>query len=403
MVPLLRRSHGERQGGLPIFTAQGDLATLAGALADLLAAPVTIEDPDTLVLAYSGGQQDVDDARVRTILARQVPRQLQEAIAATGVRRHLERSDEVFVVDLPDVRMIPRAVVALRHQGRLWGSIWAATPSGPSLRQREILAEAAPVIATQLHREHSSSTDSERRRGRLLATLLAGGEEADVAARDQGLGSAMAVVVLQVPEEPPAARVAAALELHLSALAPTAVCAPLEGGVYAVVPAEAGAELVGDFLRRYRHADQIAAAVGTTVAEAALLPRSRHAADEVAAAMGRRGRVGSVGSAEDQFAAMLTDHAEGFFRTYAESSPLTRLHRHDAEHHDRVTDTVAAFLEHGEVSVAAEELGVHPNTVRNRLRRARTACGVDVRDADVRLAVLLHLRLAERTSRGAQD
>src|SRR5690625_5888711 len=78
MVPLLRRSHGERQGGLPIFTAQGDLATLAGALADLLTAPVTIEDPDTLVLAYSGGQQDVDDARVRTILARQVPRQLQE-------------------------------------------------------------------------------------------------------------------------------------------------------------------------------------------------------------------------------------------------------------------------------------------------------------------------------------
>src|SRR5699024_11150461 len=105
MVPLLRRSHGARQGGRPTFTAQGDLATLDGALADLRAAPVTIEDPDALVLAYSGGQQDVDDARVRTILARQVPRQLQEAIAATGVRRHLERSDEVFVVDLPDVRM----------------------------------------------------------------------------------------------------------------------------------------------------------------------------------------------------------------------------------------------------------------------------------------------------------
>ena len=84
-------------------------------------------------------------------------------------------------------------------------------------------------------------------------------------------------------------------------------------------------------------------------------------------------------------------------------APLTRLRRHDAAHHDRVTDAVAAFLEHGEVSAAAEELGVHPNTVRNRLQRARSACAVDVRDADVRLAVLLHLRLAERTSPDVWD
>src|SRR5699024_2387984 len=338
------------------FTAQGDLATLAGALADLLAAPVTIEDPHTLVLAYSGGQQDVDDARVRTILARQVPSQLQEAIAATGVRRHLQRSDEVFVVDLPDVQMIPRAVIALRHQGRLRGSIWAATASGPTRRQREILAEAAPVIAAQLDREHSSSTDSERRRNHLLATLLAGGERADVAAREQGLRGAAAAVVLQAPGEPPAARVAAALELHLSALAPSAISAPLEGAVYAVVPADAGVELLGDFLRRYRHGEQILAAVGSAV-EAALLPRSRSAAEEIAAAMLRRDRLGRVGSAEDQFAAMLTDRTEAFFHSYAASSPLTRLRRHDAAHHDRVTDAVAAFLEHGEVSAAAEELG----------------------------------------------
>ena len=48
----------------------GDLFDLATSLAGLLGAPVTIEDRDTIVIAFSGGNQDVDDARISTILGR---------------------------------------------------------------------------------------------------------------------------------------------------------------------------------------------------------------------------------------------------------------------------------------------------------------------------------------------
>src|SRR3546814_5607084 len=82
----------------------GDLFDLANSLAGLMGAPITIEDRDTIVLAYSGGQQDVDEARIGTILGRQVPVHYRDAIAATGVFEKLRTSDEVIVLDLPEER-----------------------------------------------------------------------------------------------------------------------------------------------------------------------------------------------------------------------------------------------------------------------------------------------------------
>lgn len=359
---------------------------------------MTIEDPDTLVLAYSGGQQDVDEARVRTILGRQVPAHFQDAIVATGVREHLRRSDEVFVVDLPDVRMMPRAVVALRHEGALRGSIWAAISGGPNEHQERLLRQAAPVIATQLAREHAATTDSQRRRAEVLATLLAGGEAANSAARDRGLTGPMSVVALHSDAGPPASRVAAALVLHLSALSPGAVCAAVGPAVYAVLPAGPAADLTRDFLRRYRSGHTLSAGLGITVAEAALLPRSRGCADEVATAMLRRGIRAEVGDVTGHFTALLTDSTADFFARFGRFSPLARLREHDDRHQDHLVEAVSAFLRSAEVSVAAADLAVHPNTVRNRLRRAHRECGVDVHDPDVRLALMVHLRVADRTS-----
>jgi DNA-binding PucR family transcriptional regulator len=36
---------------------------------------------------------------------------------------------------------------------------------------------------------------------------------------------------------------------------------------------------------------------------------------------------------------------------------------------------------------------VHPNTLRNRLRRCVDSCDVDLSDADTRLILMLHLKL----------
>jgi len=74
-------------------------------------------------------------------------------------------------------------------------------------------------------------------------------------------------------------------------------------------------------------------------------------------------------------------------------SPLTAMVLFDREHGSDLVASAYAYLEHGgDIADAAAALHVHPNTLRNRLRRA-TDCGVHLDDPDTRLVLMLHLKL----------
>ena len=57
--------------------------------------------------------------------------------------------------------------------------------------------------------------------------------------------------------------------------------------------------------------------------------------------------------------------------------------------------TLAAYLERGGVGEAATALGIHRNTATYRLRRVEALTGWDLTDPDLRLAILLALRLVQ--------
>lgn len=374
-----------------MFGDEGDLFDLASSLADLLGAPVTIEDRDTIVMAYSGGDQDVDEARIGTILGRQVPVHYREAIAATGVFEKLRTSDDVITVDLPEEHMVARAVVAVRDEGHLVGSIWAAIPGGPTAAQAETLAAAAPRVAARLRSESELADRGRRERTDLVTTLLAGGDAADEIASDRTMTGAWVAVSIRGIEV--IRRALGPLTLHLSAISPSALCAAYDREILAVLPAEGAQRILGDFLRRFGARDQVAVGIGSPAA-AGDLAESRAVADQVAEALVRRGRSGVMATLEDVFADVLVDRLDGFLNRHREASPLTRLREHDRLHESGLVDAVRAFLDKGEVSAAAESLSVHPNTIRNRLRRAKVSCRVDLGDPATRLALMIDLRSA---------
>lgn len=374
----------------------GDLFELAGSLAGLLDAPVTIEDRDTIVIAYSGGHQGVDEARIGTILDRQVPTRFRDAIAAAGVFELLETSDDVIVVDLPEVSMMTRAVVAVRDEGRLVGSIWAVTEGEPTESQRRVLLQAAPVVADRLRREHGRADADRQQRTDVVAGLLRGGESAERLAGDHLLAGPWTVVAMLGTGDEVSGRLWGALSLHLAAVAPSAVCAPLGRTVYAVLAADAATRITTDFVGRFRHRDHVVAGIGSPAARAASLGESRAVADQVADSLLRRRRVGEAADLAGVFVDVMVDRLAPFVAAHPDAAPLTRLVAHDAQHHTGLVEAVEAFLEAGDVAGAAEALHVHPNTARNRLRRAREQCGVDVRDADTRLSLMLTMRVARR-------
>lgn len=374
----------------------GDLFELAHDLARLVGSPITIEDRDTVVIAYGGEHSAADQARVETILNRQVPAKYRDAIAAAGVFERLRATDEVILVDLPEVSLTARAVVALRHDGELLGSIWAAVGGPPTPQQVEALSTAAPVIARQVLQARRASANSARGRDDQLERLLAGGETAVADAQEAGLVEPLVVIAIRGEEASAVGDLAGPLTLHLSAVSPEAACALKGDTLFAVVSAASGRRLVADFLSRVPGRHAVVAGVGVPV-PASDLPHSQAAAIDVVRALLRRGEPGRCAELPEVFADVLVERVRGFLSTYGEASPLTSLSAYDAQHETRLVEAIDGYLTaSGNVLAAAAALHLHPNTIRNRLRRARESCGVDADDPATRLALMMHLQ-AKRT------
>jgi DNA-binding PucR family transcriptional regulator len=72
------------------------------------------------------------------------------------------------------------------------------------------------------------------------------------------------------------------------------------------------------------------------------------------------------------------------------------LARHDRDHGTFFIAMLRAYLDcHGEVARAAAELGIHPNTLRYRLRRLAQVARISLDDPDERLVASVQLRLHE--------
>jgi DNA-binding PucR family transcriptional regulator len=72
---------------------------------------------------------------------------------------------------------------------------------------------------------------------------------------------------------------------------------------------------------------------------------------------------------------------------------LRDLHSHDPA----LVETLRAYLDSfGDVAAAAQQLHVHPNTVRYRTRRIETLLSTSLADPEVRLLFSLGLRALER-------
>lgn len=376
----------------------GGLSAVANSIAELLDAPVTIEDPDTIVMAYSGGEQAVDEARIGTILSRQVPLKFRTALTAAGVFDRLNVTDDVIYVDLPSAQMTPRAVVAVRDDGILVGSIWAAVRDVPTHEQEQVLHFAAPIVARLIGQERERSDASLRERREVMVRLLAGGAGAAEAARSLGLRAPLVVAAIAGPSEVIESGLARSVAIHLGAMAPRSITAHLDDTTYAVVGADEARtqRILRDFLARSRKGGHLTVGLGGQVDEAQYLDRSRADADLVLDALLRAGSLGSVSTLRERFADVLAVRSASFVAAHEQLSPLSTLADHDRAHDTHLVEAARAFLAAGgDVAAAAADIHVHPNTMRNRIRRAKDSCGVDLADFDTRLVLMLHLKAIE--------
>jgi sugar diacid utilization regulator len=398
-----------------------DLFSLAEAIAAMAGGPVTIDDMQSRILAFSGSD-DIDEGRRATILNRKVPERWLRVMRERGMIEHLLTSDEVLHVSFDEIE--PRRAVAIRLGKSVLGSIWlAGSDEDLSPDADEALRRAAPIAALQMMRQRVGVSLERRTREARVAALLDEDECSAWAIEQVGLRANRPLVMLAAEGMvegaaaplPAPARLIDLLSLHLQGYEQPIAFAASDTVVYGL--ANCGGPDSRAALRR---------AVAPCITHAARVlgvelrvgfgletdPRSigsarRSAEDSLDLGPGD---AGIVDFDEVRTKALLTDVAEFVGDWRGGSSPtIELLIEHDESHGTEYFATLHAVLQaFGSLTQAAKLLHVHLNTVRYRIARISEVAKVDLDDAEARLALDLELRALtqredESTGKRRQD
>lgn len=394
--------------------ATGDLFELAAELARRTNGLVSIEDERSHVLAYSSAGDEADELRRLSILGREGPPDMLAWLRQWGVMDALRTSSGVVAVsERADLGLRPRRAAAIRApgSGEFLGVVWlqqAARPFAPDTD--EVLVGAAAVAARVIARRRTAGTGHDELVRRLLG---ARGEVIDVddLAAQLHLRTTEPVTVVGFagrgnPDGPPAPLAAdrsrlSALTLHASAFSPSSVTATIGDRAYAVLPGVAG-EAATDWARvsvdaTARQFDARIRAVVAGPDVLASVPRLRAQIDRVLDAATLEGELidevttvaaSRTGVLLGEIVALLADNPD------LVDPRVTELADLDERTGSGFTASLRAYLDRfGDVRAAADDLHVHPNTLRYRIRRIETLTGMDLADPATRLVVALSLRV----------
>lgn len=405
---MLARSPGQRAaaGEHDLLAPDTDLFGLAQVVARETGGMVSIEDPHSHVLAYSASDAAADRLRIQSILGREGPADYLRILREWGVFDRVRRSDEVVdVPEHPELDIRRRLVVGIRRgdPARMLGTIWLQQgdrPLRPDAAQvlRGASAVAARIIARGLD---APSTEA------LLVRRLFGahGDGVDVPSVAAALnlpttGPAAVIGFARVGPDPGPVPSSGLIRLHASAFRDDSVTEAIGDRVYVLLPSYHSERGVGSWARELvAQLEQargllVRAAVAAPVAGLTAVAGARAEVDRVldspAAASGSR--VATL--AEARTAVLLAEIVDLVrARPDLHDPRLAALDAYDREHAAQLRVSVREYLRvHGEVSVAAAALRVHPNTLRYRLRRVEAVLGIDLADPADRL--LLELQLA---------
>ncbi len=387
LVDHVLEHHGDRRDD-----SGTDLFGLAQSLADRIHGMVSIEDEQSHVLAYSASNDEADELRRLSILGRAGPPEHLKWIGQWGIFNALRASgDVVRVAERPELGLQPRLAVGIHQPARdarrapvFAGSIWVQQGPRPLADDaEEVLRGAAVLAARVMSRLVARPSTHALRAQELLGLTDSETVDVDAIARELGIaadGNA-ALIGFHAPARHP--RLADVLALSANAFRADAQVASRGSRVYVLLPHTAKRASLASWIRgtigalRSELGVQLRAVIAAPITGLAGLAAVRAEVDRV---------LDSAERHPDSFAAV-TSLAEA--RTTVLLDEIVTMVAADERLVDpRVRDlqardpalvpTLRAYLDSfGDVAAAAQQLHVHPNTVRYRVAPDREAA-IDV-------------------------
>jgi len=361
--------------------------------------PVLMYDSAWGVVAYSTLNQPIDEVRRSIILRRVLPTDESVSAFRKFSEDHFEAGTPSFETpDTPGVQT-RRVVATIRLLGVHVGSLWIAESAGPLHPDVVDIAEHAAKEASF----YFQLRDDQRRReaDRFARMLLEGNQDESLLGQYLGIPAASRVRVVAVwhgdgdlrQEAREVARVLAERQSveHVRLETDDRIYLAFYDG------SGSGEHLnpaVRAFCREMSAADdRLLVGAGRTTVRLAHATVSKADADRVITYLMRTPgeRIGSVNTLRSQIALMrLVEILEGQFEPLPD--PLRALAPLEPEDREEALRTLDAYFSHpGNVSQAARQVHVHPNTFRYRLAKVADLLGVDLDDRDARLLLEIEL------------
>jgi DNA-binding PucR family transcriptional regulator len=390
-----------------------DLFGLAQSLADRIHGMVSIEDAQSHVLAYSASNDEADELRRLSILGRAGPPEHLKWIGQWGIFDALRAGDDVVrVAERPELGLRPRLAIGInqppvgvRRPPVFSGAIWVQQGSRPLADDAEHILRGAAVLAARIMSRLAARPSTHSRRvAQLLG--LADVEPADLAiiARELGLqdnaaDASATLIGFDTADQHP--RLADVLALSASAFRRDAQVASKGSRIYVLLPQTAAGRSVTSWARgtisalRTELGVQLRAVIAASIAGLADVGAARTEVDRVLDSAERHpisiGKVTSL--AEARTTVLLDEIVTLVGKDERLIDPRVRnLRAQDPA----LADTLGVYLDcFGDIALAAQQLHVHPNTVRYRVRRIEQLLSTSLADPDVRLLFSLGLRATE--------
>ncbi|MDI6908578.1 PucR family transcriptional regulator [Nocardioides sp.] len=375
-----------------------DLFAMADEAAQLLGAPVTIEDNKSRLLAYSAGQEETDPTRLATIVGRRVPPRVLAHYRARGVFKKLVGSDRPFLIEDGPNGTMPRLVVPIHHRGQWLGAIWAVLSERSMPPDLERLSWILESLSTTLLRIQSHLEVERRQLEACLVSLLTHGPGRVPSALGPGPWRAVRVHDNEDGADRQAFEadnLCSGLLLHARRAGwQTPLITTVNQQVYVLVQARGAEPGSWDWLRRLVLET---ASIGSLVLLAGGVSRtsetiagSRTEADELADLLRDRPSLASSVTFEDEWARLYLARALKVMTEHDVPGPVWELQLHDDQFGTEYVRTLEAWLSYQtDLRRAAKELHVHPNTIRHRMKRIADIVDIDLEDPEQVLAIRL--------------
>ncbi|MGM7722562.1 PucR family transcriptional regulator [Metabacillus sp. Hm71] len=390
------------------------LEDVADKISEVLQCPITIEDVNHRLLAYSTHDESTDQARISTIIRRRVPEKVINSLWKDGTIPKLLSTDEpIRVGQIDEVGLGNRIAISIWKNNEVLGFIWALEIE-KRLQENELhlLKKAAQAVKNKMLHLQIRKTEKAERNQEFFWKLLTGHISTENEIREGfhelnlTLPFIFSVVVFKFPHE-----INSAAERKLSYLLQTTqqahiVLDTIDYDELIILLSTKNAapltdiklftrSLIRQLKERYSMKDVIAS-IGGIYSQPGFIEKSYK---EAQAVQGIKKRFPAETNELSCFSELgIYQYLDLLYEQRKQQGytnySLQKLKDYDKQHKTNLVQTLEVFLDHdSQVHEVSKALNIHVNTLSYRLKRIAEIAELNLKNPNQKMTIYLDLKL----------